>query len=165
MYGILSILEVQYIPLLVVIISFGLIIFYLLYQYEGWGKKNHTKVRKSVRQEDYECPRCGALVDGDSNKCPECNAEFETDIYGCPVCGTTVKDEHEECPECEEPFVLEEKEFECPDCGKSVDQFATECESCGANFWSPVKRSDVDHEEEEETVKKIDSSKIDIIDD
>ncbi|MFO7793010.1 MAG: zinc ribbon domain-containing protein [Candidatus Saliniplasma sp.] len=165
MSGILSILELQYVPLLIVIISFGLIIFYLLYEYEGWGEKNHMKVRKSVLQDDYECPRCGALVDGESTKCPECNAEFETDIYSCPVCGTTVSDDHDECPECEEQFVVDEKEFECPDCGKPVDQFDTECDSCGATFWSPVKRSDVNDEDEEDPVKKIDSSKIEIIDD
>lgn len=161
----LPISDVQYLPLLLVIISFGLIIFYLLYKYEGWGQKRHVKVRESIRQDDFECPRCGELVDAETTVCPECNAEFETDIYGCPVCGTTVNKDHEECPDCGEGFVVEEPEFECPNCGKPVDQFDTECDSCGASFWSPVKRSAVEKEEEEDQVKKIDPSKVEIIHD
>ncbi len=165
MSGLLSILEVQYLPLLLVIISFGIIIVYLLYEYETWGRKKHTKVRESYRQSNNECQRCGALVDDESPTCPECDAEFETDIYGCPVCGTTVDGEHEECPDCGESFINEEKEFECPHCAQPVDRFDTECDSCGASFWSPVKKTNDQDEKEEPQPKKIDSYKIEIIDD
>lgn len=150
-------------PLMVVIISLSLIIIYLIYRYET-GEKKHLRVRESERQEEFECPRCGTFVDSDVSTCPECNAEFETDIFSCPVCGTTVSEDHQECPECSESFIFEEPEFKCPECNANVDQFATECEECGAEFWSPVKEGSMGDEDEDEEDNKLESHKIEIID-
>ena len=165
MSGFLSILEIQYLPLLLVIVSFGIIILYLLYEYEDWGIKKHTKVTESYRQDNYECPRCRALVDSESTNCPECGATFETDIYGCPVCGTKVQDDHEECPDCGESFIIEKTEFECPNCSEPVDRFDTGCDLCGAEFWSPVKRSNPEDDKVGSKPKKIDPTRIKLIDD
>lgn len=56
---------------------------------------------------EFECPECGAHINGDVDRCPKCGVEF----------------------------VIEEVvEGECPDCGKIVPADAEECPSCGAVF-------------------------------
>ncbi|MFO8110304.1 MAG: zinc ribbon domain-containing protein [Thermoplasmata archaeon] len=153
-------------PLIVMVIGLFITLMYLIYRYEAKEKlKRKTyKVRESERQEDFECPRCGEYVDGDTHACHGCGAEFEKDTFLCPVCGTVISGDEDVCPECGEIFVMEENEFECPDCGKSVDEFARECRACGSSFWSPVKRSMHEPETPEEPEKKkIDASEIDVI--
>ncbi len=155
-------------PLIVMVIGLSITLIYLLYRYEGKKitKRKNLKVKKSVRQEEFECPRCGENVDGETHACPGCGAEFEKDTFLCPVCGIVVSDDDDKCPDCGEVFIAEEREFECPDCGKSVDQYARECKACGASFWSPVKRSHRDIKGEEETNDgKLDASIIEILED
>ncbi len=155
------------VPFLVMIIGLLIIIFYLLYRYEGSGKKRkHLKVRESERQPDFECPRCGAHVDAETPVCLECGAEFEDEVYSCPVCGTGVSTHDESCSECEEVFVVTERDFECPTCRAPVDKHDKECKKCGASFWSPVKRSsDYDPKKEEKKSSRIDPSQIEIVGD
>lgn len=155
------------VPLVAVVVGLILTIIYLLYSFGDWEdqtEKRYTKVRESQRQEDFECPRCGARVGSDVDKCPKCSAEFEPETYSCPVCGAIVSAEAEECPECEETFIVEEREFECPECGTAVNEYATECHECGASFWSPVRRSEEHLEAMEEKDKKVDPSIIEIVD-
>ncbi|MFO7990791.1 MAG: zinc ribbon domain-containing protein [Thermoplasmata archaeon] len=160
------------IPFAVVIIGLVLVIIYLLVkQNRSKGilapkKHKEIKVRESLRQDDFECPRCGAIVDGDTSLCHECGAEFETDNYLCPVCGTVVTKDDESCPECEEPFIVVEDEdrFECHECGARVDQFDKECERCGARFWSPVKKKKKSSINiDEEGPKKISPDLVDVV--
>ncbi len=161
-------MEGNTLPLIVMVIGLSITLIYLLYRYEGKEDKNkkEIKVRESVRQKEFECPRCGEHVDGETRACPGCGAEFERDTFLCPVCGTIVSEGDDKCHECGEIFVVEEKEFECPECHKSVDRYAKECKACGARFWSPVRRS---HEDlsvsEEEEDRMIGVSDIELIED
>ena len=152
-------------PLIVMVVGLIITLLYLIYRYEAKGKQKKTyKVRESVRQEDFECPRCGKHVDGDTHACPGCGAEFEKDTFLCPVCGSLISGDEETCPECGELFKVEEPDYQCPDCGKSVDQYARECKACGSKFWSPVKPSDPKPKKELPELKKADRSSIDIVD-
>ncbi len=98
-------------PLLVMIIGLAITLIYLLYRYEGRKQKpkKNLKIRESVRQEEFECPRCGKHVDGDTYACPGCGAEFENDTFLCPVCATMVSEDDERCPECDEVFIVQER--------------------------------------------------------
>ncbi len=153
--------------MIVIVVGLSITLIYLLYYYETDKKspKKELKVRESVRQDDFECPRCGEHVDGETPRCYGCGAEFEMDTFLCPVCGIVVSRDEEECSECGEKFIVEERDFECPECGNPVDEYSNECKKCDARFWSPVKRSNSDIvKKEDEGPKKLDPSIIEILD-
>lgn len=96
------------------------------------------KKRKNSEDMDFKCPECGASVDGTTEVCPECKAEFKEGEFECPVCGTAVTADTKLCTVCNERFE-EEEIFECPHCGTPTSPGSLVCEKCDEEFWSPVK--------------------------
>ncbi|HEY6238384.1 MAG TPA: zinc ribbon domain-containing protein, partial [Thermoplasmata archaeon] len=56
--------------------------------------------RRTARGKLVECGECGALIPEDATACPQCGAEFETDLVRCSRCGSTIPSDSEVCPEC-----------------------------------------------------------------
>ena len=100
-------------------------------------KKNNDSDDK-----DFICPECGASVDGATEVCPECKAEFKEGEYECPVCGSSVTADSKICTVCNERFE-EEETYECPNCGSSIPPETIICQKCDEEFWSPVRPPEV----------------------
>jgi tetratricopeptide (TPR) repeat protein/RNA polymerase subunit RPABC4/transcription elongation factor Spt4 len=47
-----------------------------------------------------ECPECGAIIEEDDKKCPECGSVQ----YECPGCGAGITEDAKKCPECGAEF-------------------------------------------------------------
>ncbi len=95
------------------------------------------KKNKNRDDMDFNCPECGASVDGIAEVCPECNAEFKEGEFECPVCGSAVSADTKLCMVCNERFE-EEEIFVCPHCGAPTSPDTMVCEKCDEEFWSPV---------------------------
>ena len=96
------------------------------------------KRKRNSEDTDFRCPECGTSVDGTTEVCPECMAEFKVGEYECPVCGSAVAADAKMCMVCSERFE-EEETFECPHCGSPIPPDAIICQKCNEEFWSPVK--------------------------
>ncbi len=100
------------------------------------------KNNKNSEDNEFKCPECGASVDGTTEVCPECSAEFKHGEYECPVCGSAVTADSNMCMACYERFEDEEI-FECPNCGSPIQPDTIVCAKCDGEFWSPVKPASV----------------------
>lgn len=96
------------------------------------------KKKKNSEDKDFRCPECGVSVDGTTEICPECSAEFKEGEYECPVCGSAVPVDAKSCIVCNERFE-EEMTFECPHCGSPIPPDTIVCAKCNEEFWSPVR--------------------------
>ena len=96
------------------------------------------KRKKNSEDTDFRCPECGASVDGTTEVCPECMAEFKEGEFECPVCGSAVTADAKMCMVCSERFEDEET-FECPHCGSPIPPDTIVCAKCNEEFWSPIK--------------------------
>jgi DNA-directed RNA polymerase subunit RPC12/RpoP len=96
------------------------------------------KRKKNSEDTDFRCPECGASVDGTTEICPECMAEFKEGEFECPVCGSAVTADAKMCMVCSERFE-EEETFECPHCGSPIPPDTIVCQKCNEEFWSPVR--------------------------
>lgn len=52
-----------------------------------------------------ECGNCGATIPADSNKCPKCGVEFDTETVKCSECGEWIPVDADVCPECGAEFI------------------------------------------------------------
>ncbi|MEW5937720.1 MAG: zinc ribbon domain-containing protein, partial [Candidatus Thermoplasmatota archaeon] len=118
----------------------------------------------ALKENEYLCPSCGAVVRDGDVKCASCWADL-TKYHRCPSCGTLAPIEITVCPECftafpkevpeaeEAPAVIEVEEapevpFEappsmvCPYCGAPVSEEDVICTDCGMVL--------IEEEEEEE---------------
>jgi DNA-directed RNA polymerase subunit RPC12/RpoP len=100
------------------------------------------KNNRNSEDTDFRCPECAASVDGTTEVCPECRAEFRDGEYECPVCGSAVTVDTKICMVCNERFEEEEK-FECPHCGEPIPPESIVCERCDEEFWSAIKPATV----------------------
>ncbi|MCI4354859.1 MAG: zinc ribbon domain-containing protein, partial [Thermoplasmata archaeon] len=57
-------------------------------------------LRRTARGKVVECGECGALIPENATACPQCGAEFESDLVRCSRCGSTIPAESQVCPEC-----------------------------------------------------------------
>jgi RNA polymerase subunit RPABC4/transcription elongation factor Spt4 len=57
-------------------------------------------LRRTARGKVVECGECGALIPEDATACPQCGAEFESDLVRCSRCGSTIPADSQVCPEC-----------------------------------------------------------------
>jgi len=57
-------------------------------------------LRRTARGKVVECGECGALIPEDATACPQCGAEFESDLVRCSRCGSTIPSDSQVCPEC-----------------------------------------------------------------
>lgn len=96
------------------------------------------KRKRNSEDLDFRCPECGASVDGTTEVCPECSAEFKEGEFECPVCGSAVTSDAKMCIVCSEKFE-EEETFECPHCGSPIPPDTIVCQKCDEEFWSPVR--------------------------
>ena len=122
------------------------------------------KRKKNSEDTDFRCPECGASVDGTTEVCPECMAEFKEGEFECPVCGSGVTADSKICMACNEKFEDEET-FECPHCGSSVCPETIVCAKCDEGFWSAIRPATIaevdalaDTEESQEEVSEVTSS-------
>ena len=95
------------------------------------------KNNKNSEDTEFKCPECGASVDGTTEICPECRAEFKVGEFECPVCGSAVTADTNMCISCNERFE-EEEIFECPNCSSPIHPDTIVCAKCDEEFWSPV---------------------------
>lgn len=58
----------------------------------------------------------------------------EQEIFSCPKCGAPVTAEEERCMGCGIVFADKRGEFACPECGAIVGHEETACQSCGTSF-------------------------------
>lgn len=54
-------------------------------------------------EESRACDHCGALVFGDTKKCPQCG-RFPVKLHLCPRCKTVSAVQESRCPQCGKVF-------------------------------------------------------------
>jgi RNA polymerase subunit RPABC4/transcription elongation factor Spt4 len=106
--------------------------------------------RSAARGKLVECGECGALIPDHAMVCPQCGAEFETDLVRCSRCGSTIPANSTVCPECAAQLLGKpEEETRDPErqgYNDLVDRFKTESKrELGDNysegaFWDWWKR-------------------------
>ncbi len=53
-----------------------------------------------LREDEYICPKCGALLNGDAVVCSECGFKLPWKQFRCPECGTLLDYDAKRCGEC-----------------------------------------------------------------
>jgi predicted RNA-binding Zn-ribbon protein involved in translation (DUF1610 family) len=102
-FGYIAGIDVAYIIgiiMLIIVLAISIVV--------GGKRVEEARVEEEEVIEEYECPKCGAIVKPDMVKCPECNELFEEEKYECPTCGATVAPDATFCHECGEEFEEED---------------------------------------------------------
>ena len=62
------------------------------------------KKGSSKKPQEYDCPKCGALLLGLMDKCPKCGHSFVVEKHVCPHCQKQVPPDASICDDCGTEF-------------------------------------------------------------
>jgi membrane protease subunit (stomatin/prohibitin family) len=88
----------------------------------GTVKKGVSKVGevgKSVLQQQWTCPRCGAKCNATSDFCPMCGTKKPA-VKKCQSCGAIVPENAMYCAKCGTKYEAPQNISFCPNCGKKL---------------------------------------------
>ncbi|NCC66990.1 MAG: zinc ribbon domain-containing protein [Clostridia bacterium] len=83
------------------------------------GVSKVSEVGKSVLQQQWNCPSCGAKCNGASDFCPMCGAKKPA-VKKCQSCGAIVPENAMFCAKCGTKYEAPQNISFCPLCGKKL---------------------------------------------